>query len=66
MKIDDARRAIDGLAAMHAKWWGKADALAADGTTISLGDPIYPAIVPMVFAEGGRSARKKSRCPTQS
>ena len=50
MSIEDARRAVDGVAGMHAKWWGKADALAADGTTISLGDPIYPAVVPMVFA----------------
>ena len=63
MKIDDARRAIDGLAAMHAKWWGKADALAADGTTISLGDPIYPAIVPMVFAEGWEKCTKEITMP---
>ena len=63
MKIDDARRAIDGLAAMHAKWWGKADALAADGTTISLGDPIYPAIVPMVFAEGWEKCTKEIKMP---
>ncbi|MFM8957131.1 MAG: hypothetical protein ACKOJH_06785, partial [Actinomycetota bacterium] len=63
MNIDDARRAIDGLAAMHAKWWGKADALAADGTTISLGDPIYPAIVPMVFAEGWEKCTKEIKMP---
>ena len=52
MSIEDARRAVDGVAGMHAKWWGKADALAADGTTISLGDPIYPAVLPFVFGEG--------------
>ena len=63
MNIDDARRAVDGLAAMHAKWWGKADALAADGTTISLGDPIYPAIVPMVFAEGWEKCTKEIKMP---
>ncbi|MFM7307919.1 MAG: phosphotransferase [Actinomycetota bacterium] len=63
MNIDDARRAIDGLAAMHAKWWGKADALAADGTTISLGDPIYPAIVPLVFAEGWEKCTKEIKMP---
>ena len=63
MSAADARRAVDGLAAMHAKWWGKADALAADGTTISLGDPIYPAIVPMVFAEGWEKCTKEIKMP---
>ena len=63
MSIADARIAVDGLAAMHAKWWGKADALAADGTTISLGDPIYPAIVPMVFAEGWEKCTKEIKMP---
>ncbi|MFZ9707350.1 MAG: phosphotransferase [Ilumatobacteraceae bacterium] len=63
MSVADARRAVDGLAAMHAKWWGKADALAADGTTISLGDPIYPAIVPMVFAEGWEKCTKEIKMP---
>lgn len=52
MTADDAGRAVDGLARMHANWWGEGDALAAAGTTISLGDPIYPAILPTVFREG--------------
>ena len=52
MALADAERAVDELAAWHATWWGKADQLAADGVTISLGDPIYQAILPMVFAEG--------------
>ena len=63
MSIDDARRAVDAVAAMHAKWWGKADALAADGTTISLGDPIYPAVVPMVFAEGWEKCTNELKMP---
>jgi hypothetical protein len=63
MRIDDARRAVDGLATMHARWWGKADALAADGTTISLGDPIYPAVVPMVFGEGWEKCTKEIKMP---
>ncbi len=63
MTIEDARRAVDALAAMHAKWWGKADALAENGTTISLGDPIYPAVVPMVFAEGWEKCTKEVRMP---
>lgn len=52
MEVADAERAVDGLAAWHAEWWGEADQMAADGLTISLGDPIYPAILPMVYAEG--------------
>ncbi|MGA0132212.1 MAG: phosphotransferase [Ilumatobacteraceae bacterium] len=63
MAIDDARRAVDGVAAMHAKWWGKADELASSGTTISLGDPIYPAVVPMVFAEGWEKCTKEITMP---
>lgn len=61
--IEDAFIAVDGLAHMHAMWWGKADALAADGTTVSLGDPIYPAIVPMVFAEGWEKVSKEMKLP---
>lgn len=52
MSMDDAGRAVDAVASMHARWWDRADALAAEGTTISLGDPIYPAVLPIVFAEG--------------
>ncbi|MDQ1402497.1 MAG: hypothetical protein QOG03_813 [Actinomycetota bacterium] len=52
MALADAQQAVDELAAWHATWWGKADAMADAGLTISLGDPIYPAILPMVWAEG--------------
>ncbi len=52
MDLADAQAAIDGLARWHATWWGKADALAEAGVTLSLADPIYPAVVPMVFDEG--------------
>lgn len=50
--IDDARLAVDALAKIHAKWWGQADGLAAEGTTLAFSDPIYPAILPVVFTEG--------------
>lgn len=63
MAIDDARRAIDALAKFHATWWGKGDALAANGTTISLGDPIYPAILPTVFAEGWEKVNSELDVP---
>jgi len=57
--IEDARRAVDALAKIHAKWWGKADGLAADGTTIAFSDPIYPAVLPFVFAEGWEKVKKE-------
>lgn len=63
MNIEDAVVAVDGLAHMHAIWWGRADALAIAGTTVSLGDPIYPAILPMVFAEGWEKVTKEMTLP---
>lgn len=50
--VTDAESAVDGLARWHATWWGRAEDLAADGLTVSLGDEIYKAVLPMVFAEG--------------
>jgi Ser/Thr protein kinase RdoA (MazF antagonist) len=52
MSLADAERAVDALAQWHAQWWGEGDELAARGLTVSLGDPIYPAVVPLVFDEG--------------
>ena len=52
MAIEGAERAVDELAAWHANWWNQADELAEQGMVVSLGDPIYPAILPMVFGEG--------------
>ncbi len=52
MSLADAERAVDALASWHATWWRQGDDLAARGLTVSLGDPIYPAILPMVFDEG--------------
>ncbi|HVF32560.1 MAG TPA: phosphotransferase [Acidimicrobiales bacterium] len=52
MDIVDAERAVESLADWHATWWRGADGLADAGLVVSLGDPIYPAVLPMVFAEG--------------
>lgn len=52
MAIPDAERAVDGLAKWHAQWWRQADELATSGLTVSLGDEIYKAVLPIVFAEG--------------
>lgn len=34
------------------RWWDDAEDLVADGVAVSLGDPVYPAVLPIVFAEG--------------
>ena len=52
MDIADAERAVDALADWHGTWWRRAEGLAEAGLVVSLGDPIYPAVLPMVFAEG--------------
>ena len=52
MTIDDAKQAIDELARWHAEWWGDADAAVDRGDAVCLSDPVYPAVLPMVFAEG--------------
>lgn len=52
MGIEDAERAIDALARWQARWWGDAAHLVDDGLAVSLDDPVYPAILPTVFAEG--------------
>jgi hypothetical protein len=63
MEVPDAERAVDGLAAWHATWWGKALELAERGVTVSLGDPIYKAVLPMVFAEGWEKLGKELTIP---
>lgn len=52
MAVEDAEVAVDALAAWHAAWWREADHLAEEGVAVSLGDPVYPAVLPIVFAEG--------------
>jgi len=63
MTLEDAGRAVDAVAGMHAQWWGTADQLAAEGTTVSLGDPIYPAVLPIVFAEGWEKCLNEVQLP---
>ena len=52
MDLADAERAVDALADWHATWWRGADGLADAGLVVPLGDPIYPAVLPLVFGEG--------------
>lgn len=59
MEIDDAERCVDALAQWHARWWGRAEPVAERGSAVSLADPIYPAVLPMVFAEGWDKMQKE-------
>jgi hypothetical protein len=52
MAVADAEQAVEALARWHATWWGRAEPLAEAGVTVHLADPIYPAVVPIVFDEG--------------
>lgn len=63
MSIADAERAIDGLAAWHATWWRQADVLAETGLTVSLGDEIYKAVLPLVFGEGWEKLNAELELP---
>ena len=63
MAIGDAERAIDGLAAWHATWWGQAEPLAEAGLTVSLGDEIYKAVLPLVFGEGWEKLHAELELP---
>lgn len=63
MVVADAERAVDGLAAWHATWWGRAAELAERGLTVSLGDDIYKAVLPMVFPEGWEKLNRELDVP---
>ena len=63
ISIEDARAVIDAAATLHAKWWDRGDEMAQNGTTISLGDPIYPAVLPFVFGEGWEKLTKEMNLP---
>lgn len=63
MSITDAERAVDKLAEWHATFWGEGERLADEGVTVSLADPIYPAILPVVFAEGWEKVTKEIGVP---
>ena len=52
MEIADAERAIDALSTWHAEFWGDAESYLESGAVVSLADPVYPAVLPLVFGEG--------------
>lgn len=59
MDIADAERCVEELARWHATWWGTAEAVAERGSAVSLADPIYPAVLPLVFGEGWEKLQKE-------
>lgn len=63
MSLADAEHAVDELAAWHATWWGRGNELAERGLTVSLADPVYPAILPMVFDEGWQKVTTEMEVP---
>ena len=52
MSPADAATAVDALARWHAHWWTAADPIVATGAAIAMTDPLYPVVLPAVFAEG--------------
>jgi len=48
----DAERAVDELASWQTHWWNAEAPIVARGTAIAINDPLYPAVLPMVFTEG--------------
>lgn len=52
MDLIDAQQCVDELAAWHAAFWGKAERYVESGAAVSLGDEVYPAVLPLVFGEG--------------
>jgi len=52
VSLTDAECAIDALADWHIEWWRDIDGLEEQGAAVPLGTPVYPAVLPGLFAEG--------------
>jgi hypothetical protein len=50
--LADAERAVDHLAEWHATWWNRVEGFSERGLSVPLGSPLYPAVLPGLFAEG--------------
>ena len=59
----DAEQAVDELAAWHAHWWGAAGPIVERGTAVTIGDPIYPMLLPPVFSDGWGKVRSAMNVP---
>lgn len=58
----DAEACIDNLAIWHANWWNRTDGFAESGLAVALADPIYPAMLPMLFDEGWSKLNASAGC----
>ncbi len=58
----DAEACIDNLAVWHANWWNRTDGIAESGLAVALADPIYPAMLPMLFDEGWAKLNASAGC----
>ena len=63
MTLADSRQAVDELARWHATWWNDCDDLVENGSIVALTDPIYPAVLPVVFAEGWEKLSAEMEMP---
>lgn len=52
MELADVESAVAALADWHATWWNRIDGFTERGLSVPLGSPIYPAVLPALFAEG--------------
>ena len=52
LELADAERAIDALVDWHVEWWRQTEGYGDQGAAIPLGSPLYPAVLPGLFAEG--------------
>lgn len=62
ISLDDARRCVDALAAWHAHWWDRVDGIVEAGAALSLGNELYPAMLPGLFAEGWKKLIESENC----
>jgi len=62
MELTDAERCIDAIAAWHAKWWRNVDGLTDQCAALALGNDLYPALLPGLFAEGWNKLRATPHC----
>jgi len=65
MDLSDAETAVDALAGWQATFWEACDPLLESGAAVSLADPIYPAVLPIVFAEGWQKCTEEFDLPAE-
>ena len=62
MAMEDAERCIDGIADWHAQWWRQVDGLEEQNAAVALGSPMYPAMLPGLFAQGWDKLLASAQC----